>query len=66
MDAVLEVAGDEVMEWLDAEHGAEVSDQRIFREHAEKYEVRGLQQQQDADDGLAGPRNLSMGIQWHS
>jgi hypothetical protein len=42
VDAVVEVAGDEMMEWLDAEHGAEVSDQRIFREHAERYEVSGI------------------------
>lgn len=41
VDAVLEVAGDAVMEWLDAAQGAAVVDPGIFRAHAEKYEVGG-------------------------
>jgi cysteinyl-tRNA synthetase len=38
VDAVLSVAGDQVAERLDAERGAEVRDQSIYRAHAAKYE----------------------------
>jgi hypothetical protein len=41
VDALLALAGDQLAEALDAKHGAEVTDQSIYRAHAAKYEVRG-------------------------
>jgi hypothetical protein len=46
--ALLALAGDQVAEALDAKHGAEVTDQSIYRAHAAKYEV-----------GLAAPRRAA-------
>jgi hypothetical protein len=39
VDALLALAGDQVAEVLDAQQGAEVTDQSIYRAHAAKYEV---------------------------
>jgi len=40
VDELLSLAGDQLAESLDALHGAELTDQSIYRAHAAKYEVR--------------------------